>query len=73
MTIRDGMAGPRNFAGAWTPHGLLGRLPGARQEWETRRPDPRFLTDHLRRDLGLLDGNDPRPIRSDNPCRPSWV
>ncbi|PSM17677.1 hypothetical protein [Nitratireductor sp. StC3] len=38
-----------------------------------RRLDPRTLPDHLRRDMGFADGNDPRGRRAQRPDWPDMI
>lgn len=43
--------------------------PGSRRN----RLDPRLLPDHLKRDMGFADGNDPRGRRAQNPDWPDVI
>ncbi|WP_127599068.1 hypothetical protein [Nitratireductor alexandrii] len=53
----------------------IGRVAAflARPRSRRRRLDPRTLPDHLRRDMGFADGNDPRGRRAQRPDWPDMI
>lgn len=52
---------------------MLAALIGLRPRPRRVRLDPRTLPDHLRRDMGFMDGNEPRGRRARDPYWPDWV
>lgn len=56
--------------GSAAPFGLRGLLDAWARTKRRPRLDPRMLGDHLRRDVGLMDGRAPHGGRGENP---DWI